>query len=277
MAEANLSEHLTANDSFDLVEKAFQDALDVSLDPVGPDDLYGIIAALNLPQAALVVDVGCGEGDHSRRLAERYGLKVHGIDPVPRLVATAELDATGSSARSALRFSVGTAEEVPADADSVDLVWCRDVLVLVPNLDRAYAEFNRILRPGGYALIYTMLSTTGLTDSETRTALEPLGVVPPSATQERTEQAITSAGLRTLQSIDLGSQWGEYAEEHTGKGGRKLLHAARLLRSPDQYIATFGHFAYEVMLADCLWHVFRMIGKLRGAVYLLQKPLSPDS
>jgi hypothetical protein len=46
----------------------------------------------------------------------------------------------------------------------------------------------------------------------------------------------------------------------------------RLLRAPDQYIARFGQRAYDVMLADCLWHVYRLLGKLDARVYVLCRP-----
>lgn len=68
---------------------------------------------------------------------------------------------------------------------------------------------------------------------------------------------------------DLGSEWGESAEERSGSAGRRLLHAARLLRDPERYIAQFGAPAYEIMLGDCLWHVYAMIGKLTRRVYTL--------
>ncbi len=46
---------------------------------------------------------------------------------------------------------------------------------------------------------------------------------------------------------------------------------ARLLRAPDRFIERFGQAAYDIMLADCLWHVYRMIGKLSGRVYVLSR------
>jgi hypothetical protein len=48
-----------------------------------------------------------------------------------------------------------------------------------------------------------------------------------------------------------------------------LLHAARLLRAPERYIAQFGQVAYDIKLGDCLWHIYRMIGKLSPRIYLL--------
>ena len=54
--------------------------------------------------------------------------------------------------------------------------------------------------------------------------------------------------------------------------GRKLLHAARLLRDPQRYASRYGRGAYDIMLGECLWHIYRMIGKLRPRVYLLSLP-----
>jgi hypothetical protein len=85
----------------------------------------------------------------------------------------------------------------------------------------------------------------------------------------RTEAAIAAAGLRVDQRIEVGLEWGEWAQEQTGERGRRLLHAARLLRAPERYIEQFGQSAYDTMLADCLWHVYHMVGKLSARVYLL--------
>ncbi len=89
---------------------------------------------------------------------------------------------------------------------------------------------------------------------------------------EVTEAAINDAGLRVDQRIDVGSQWGEYGEEQSGEVGRDLLHAARLLRDPARYVGQFGQANYDIALGDCLWHIYRMIGKLSGRIYLLTAP-----
>ena len=83
-------------------------------------------------------------------------------------------------------------------------------------------------------------------------------------------EAFAAAGFETEQFTDLGSEIGEHLEEQTGEAGRRLIHAARLLRDPERYVAQFGRTAYDIMLGDCLWHVYRMIGKLSGCVYLLR-------
>src|SRR4029077_12140619 len=99
-----------------------------------------------------------------------------------------------------------------------------------------------------------------------------MGVVPASADAARTDAAITAAGIRVEDLFVLGSEWGQWAEEESGKGSERLLYASRLLHDPERYIARFGQAAYDIMLGDCLWHVYGMIGKLNARVYVLTKP-----
>jgi hypothetical protein len=89
---------------------------------------------------------------------------------------------------------------------------------------------------------------------------------------EDVESAIATAGLELREHIDYSSEFGECAQERSGTAGRRLLHTARLMRSPDRYIEEFGRDNYEVMLSDCLWHVYRMIGKLHGAAFVFTAP-----
>ena len=85
------------------------------------------------------------------------------------------------------------------------------------------------------------------------------------------ERAIEAAGLVVRDRVEYGGGWGGRAEETTGAGIRRLLHAARLLRDPERYAGRFGPVAYRIMLADCLWHVYRTIGKLTGGAYVFAR------
>ena len=260
-------------DDFGGVEDAFNAALDESLRPRGPELLYEIVQRLELPERSLILDVGCGEGAHSYRLAERFGFSVVGIDPVPRQVdvATAGLESLDADVARRIRFVPGAAEALPVEDGAADLVWCRDVLVHVADLERAYAEFRRVLRDGGRALVYQMFATDRLEPREAEWLWRALELAQGSGDPARTEAAIAAAGLRVDERLDLTTEWGEWSQERSGVVGRRLLHAARLLRDPERYRARFGEAAYEIMLADCLWHVYLMIGKLERRAYLLTK------
>lgn len=98
----------------------------------------------HLPSGALVADVGCGPGNDTLRLRER-GLRAHGFD-LSHAMLTAR-DVPGQ-VRADLRA-------LPLHDDALDGLWCVAVLLHIPReaIPAALAEFHRVLRPGGHALI----------------------------------------------------------------------------------------------------------------------------
>ena len=257
------------HDAYDLIEEQFNQELDGSLGPSGPDSLFGYVAEMGLPAGAMVVDAGCGEGEHAVELANRFGFQVTGVDPVERCVQAAQHNTPPGCP---VTFTAGTSEHLPLPGRSVDLVWSRDVLSLVEDLAGAYREFRRVLKPGGRAMIYQMFATSLLEPAEAAFLLPVMGCWASAMRPENTEAAITAAGLRIDRCVVLSSEWGEYYQEHVPERSHHLLHAARLLRDPARYTARFGQQNYDIKLGDCLWHVYRMIGKLSSRVYLLSAP-----
>jgi SAM-dependent methyltransferase len=260
---------MRAQDAYDVIEERFNQDLDDSLGPTGPGALFGYVAELDLPSGAVVVDVGCGEGEHAVELATRFGLQVMGVDPVRRCLRAAQLHAPPGCA---VNFAVGSSESLPVQSGSADLVWCRDVLSLVEDLDGAYREFRRALKLGGRAVIYQTFATSLLEPGEAAFLLPIMGCAPSAMRPENTEAAINKAGLHIDRRVVLGSEWGEYYQEHVPERSGHLLHASRLLREPERYIKRFGKQNYDIKLGDCLWHVYRMIGKLSSRVYVLSAP-----
>lgn len=256
---------LSLHDAYDQIEEEFNRVLDESLDPRGPGMLYDVVAELGLP-GANVVDVGCGAGRHSFELATRFGFHVLGIDPVLRRV---ELD--GNTGEGRVRFQRGTADSLPVDDSTVDLAWCRDVVSLVPDLPGVFREFARVLKPGAHAVVYQMFATERLSPAEAEWFLPTMGCLPENVAASSFEGSIAAGGLRVERCIVVGSEWGEFDEETTGKPGRKLLHAARLLREPQRYIERFGQANYDIALGDAFWHVYRLLGKMDGRIYVLAK------
>ncbi len=260
-------------DTYPRVERAFAARLDESLAPRDPSVLLQVVRELDLPPDSIAVDVGCGEGEHAFRLATHFGLRVLGIDPVQRhldLAREARRDLAPDIA-TRVAFERGVATGVPARDGSVDLVWCRDVMVHVEDPAAAYAEFARVLRPGGHVVAYQVVATDLLGLEEGEELFDVMGVVPSSADPAVVDDAIDRSGLEVVDTLDLAGEWGEWSEEHEGAGSRALLHLARLLREPGRYRAEFGDAAYEVMLGDCRWHVYRMAGKLAGRVDVLRR------
>jgi len=261
---------------FEDIEEAFNLVLDESLDPRGPDMLYDMAAALGLSAESSILDLGCGTGKHSIRLARRFGATVVGVDPDQESLEAARRSLDDASTLNPdlgvrVRFVPGSAEVIPLDDADVDLVWCRDVLCLVADLDLAYSEVRRVMTDHGRAIVYQMFATDRLEPMESAQLFAALDCVPSSMDPQRVEGAIAGAGLQIDECVVLGTEWGENIEEESGKAGRLLLHAGRLLRDRDRYVERFGQRNYEIKLGDCMWHVYRLLGKLSGQVYVLTK------
>jgi SAM-dependent methyltransferase len=214
---------------------------------------------LNLPEGSRVLDLGCGDGKHALELAARFGFVVHGVDRFQTPPPTADPRVT---------FEAGSAEAIPLPDASVDLIWCRDMLVHIPDLAKVFAECRRVLRPGAPMLVLHSLGTDRLAPAEADWLWQTMHVVPSNADAAFFESALSAARLAVETSHDVGSEWREYREESTGQS--RALHAARILRDPDRYIAQFGQDAYNIMLGDCYWHVYQLLGKLTYRIYVLR-------
>jgi ubiquinone/menaquinone biosynthesis C-methylase UbiE len=90
-----------------------------------------------------LLDVGCGNGGVSRLLRERVA-EVTAVD-VER--SSEWLDGPG------LSFRVADGEQLPFDDASFDLLHSKDSLHHMDRPAHALAEYRRVLRPGGTALI----------------------------------------------------------------------------------------------------------------------------
>jgi ubiquinone/menaquinone biosynthesis C-methylase UbiE len=99
------------------------------------------------------LDAACGTGRHAAHLASR-GHEVVGVDGSPDMLARAAAKLPDADLRR------GELDALPLPDDHVDLVVCALALTHVPDLRPVFAEFARVLRPGGH--LVTSDSRTGL-------------------------------------------------------------------------------------------------------------------
>jgi ubiquinone/menaquinone biosynthesis C-methylase UbiE len=90
-----------------------------------------------------LLDVGCGDGGVASLLARRVG-QVVAVDVEPS-------GAWQDSDR--ITYKVANGEQLPFGNSEFDLVHSKDSLHHMENPERALAEYRRVLRPGGAALI----------------------------------------------------------------------------------------------------------------------------
>ena len=109
------------------------------------------IARADIRPGAVVLDVGAGTGDLSFAAAAR-GARVAALDLSAGMLAVLGRRATELQ-RSRITSVVGTAEALPLPDGSVDRVITGFTVRNVGDLGRAFAEFRRVLRPGGIAVV----------------------------------------------------------------------------------------------------------------------------
>lgn len=103
-----------------------------------------IIDLVEARPGARILDLACGPGNLSRRLAplvEPDG-EVVGVDLAPGMIERARLAATPNT-----RFVVMDIEDLEFETGSFDGAVCGHGLQFVPHLDRALSEARRVLRP----------------------------------------------------------------------------------------------------------------------------------
>jgi SAM-dependent methyltransferase len=106
-------------------------------------DRYGLAGAL------CILDLGCGTGEITRRLADLYpAATITGIDILEGNLAIARAASGGYGAR--VRYEQGDAFALAHADASFDLVVCRHVSQAVPEFERVLDEIGRVLRPGGW-------------------------------------------------------------------------------------------------------------------------------
>lgn len=100
-----------------------------------------------------VVDVGCGPGLYLRRLAERQGLRLIGVDLSRGMLA--DLERGWDVRLPKPRLLVADAQALPLPGASCDVALAMHMLYHVPDMARAARELRRVLRPGGVLLAVT--------------------------------------------------------------------------------------------------------------------------
>ncbi len=190
-----------------------------------------------------VLEVGCGTGLVLLRIRE-FARTARGVDLSPGMLEKAR--ARG------LDVKLGSATELPFEANQFDVTCSFKVLAHVPDIEQALAEMARVTRPGGTILaeFYNPYSLRGLAKR-----LGPAGKIAeganehdvytrfdsPARAKELTPRGCVFVGARGVR-ITIPS-----ARFMKPKLGRRLFRAAEhaLCDSPLNRLAGFYVAAYE--------------------------------
>ena len=109
-----------------------------------------------------LLDAGCGTGNYAAALAPRIG-SLAIVDASDQMLAVAAAKLAGTAGAAPVTARTGTLQALPFDDDSFDAVMTNQVLHHLesesdagwPEHAKVYAEYARVLRPGGVLVVNT--------------------------------------------------------------------------------------------------------------------------
>lgn len=125
--------------------------------PVGVEIILGCLTRQGRPLAELtVLDAGCGTGNYSKAIVGHVG-RIEALDMSQGMLGQAQAKLEAEAAAGRISFHQGSISELPFADSSLDGVMINQVLHHLPDdagadypLHRqVFAEFARVLRPGG--------------------------------------------------------------------------------------------------------------------------------
>ncbi|WP_152364208.1 class I SAM-dependent methyltransferase [Microlunatus speluncae] len=244
--------------------------LDVSSNPRSPDWLRGLAAGL-LPPDGSVLDAGCRDAAHLIQLARDLpGITGVGVEPVPVHVRAAEEAVVAAGLSDRVKIILGEIATVAGQGRTFDLVWCRDVLEQVADLPGAVADLARLTGPAGLLVVFTTVTTELLAPAEAALLGHHLGNVAANLSRDAVEAAFTAAGLATVATHEIGTEWREWSEERGRPVSKALLRLARLRRDRARFVAAHGAEIVAHVEANLHWEAYQFLGKLLPIVYVLR-------
>ena len=145
------------------LNKLGKDLSKITLDDLQPVDEFhirGDVATKELIKLSgftpdmHILDVGCGIGGSTRRLAHETGCCVTGIDLSDEYIDTAQRLTQLLNMQERVKFHATSALALPFDDNSFDGVWSLQMNMNVEDKLSWLKETYRVLKPGGRAVLY---------------------------------------------------------------------------------------------------------------------------
>lgn len=188
------------------LENAQSERLLSLLDEVGSDDR--------------ILDAGSGRGGTSFAAYQRFGCWIDGVDIAPYQVDCATQVAVDRGCAERVRFHSQNMVDTEFPAGHFDRIIVNEATMYV-DLDEAFAEFTRVLKPSGVLVLFTWCRNDAVAPTCLQTTTIDASYV--CRTHQRSEylQTLASHGLTPRVVLDLTPEASPYFElrRHIGAFG----------------------------------------------------------
>jgi trans-aconitate methyltransferase len=224
-----------------------------SVDEVGELPTNAVLASLGcgnptalaeLAPGEVVLDLGSGGGIDVLLSARRVGTTgfAYGVDMTDEMLELARRNAAQAKATN-VRFLKGTIEDVPLDAESVDVVISNCVINLSADKGRVLREAFRVLRPGGRFAVSDVVVQGHLPEDVRRKTELWVGCLAGALEEETYRGLLAQAGFQDIglevtrdytaeDAGQVGGAEGERALASVHGGGGRVVSAFVRARKP---------------------------------------------
>jgi SAM-dependent methyltransferase len=131
---------------------------------------------LELGPGQRVLEVACGSGGVTCRMAAETGAACVGVDINPHGIEAAQTRAGEQGLSSRVAFQrVDAAQALPFPDQSFDAIFCNDSINHIPGRLQVFRDWHRVLRPGGRVLVTDPIVVTGQLTGEEMRARSSIG------------------------------------------------------------------------------------------------------
>ena len=139
----------------ELMTDAAQCQAYASADFAASNEMYVETVRTLIPASATtVLDLGCGHGDVTIRLARQCpSLKITGVDGSPAMVQLAAKAIDDSGLSRTIEVLQGYVPGLPSATGHFDAILSKDFLHHLPDPMALWHEIRRLIKPGGYVCV----------------------------------------------------------------------------------------------------------------------------
>jgi ubiquinone/menaquinone biosynthesis C-methylase UbiE len=151
------------------------------------------------------LDVGCGTGRASLRLAQAKGCSLTGINVSQQQVEAANQRAARAGLSERVRFRIADAMAMPFSGDAFEGAWAFESLLHMPSLSRAVREIHRVIKPAGRLVISDVVVIRPMS-ADDEAYYRSTYPVAPMLKQGDYAATLQSAGFTVLEVLDLSDR-----------------------------------------------------------------------
>jgi SAM-dependent methyltransferase len=175
---------------------------------------------LELGPGQRALEVACGSGGVTCRMATETGAACVGVDINPHGIEAAETRARDQGLSSLVSFQLAdAAQRLPFPDHSFDAIFCNDSINHIPDRLHVFGDWHRVLRPGGRVLVTDPIVVTGQLTKEEMRVRSSIGyfLFTPAGCNERllAEAGLVVREVRdvTEEMASISRRWREAREE----------------------------------------------------------------